>query len=58
MREHYDLEKFAFQLNAATMFHQCTNTQKYNYLKFALIFLLSGIVSTALIGFILLIIAK
>jgi hypothetical protein len=56
--EHYDLGKFALQLNEATMFHQRTNTRKYNYLKFALIFLLSGIVSTALIGFILLIIAR
>ena len=56
--EHYNLEKFALQLNDATVFHQRTNNQKYSYLKLALLFLIIGILSTAAIGFILLVSAK
>lgn len=52
--EHYNLEKFALQLNDATVFHQRTNNQKYSYLKLALLFLIIGILSTAAIGFVLL----
>ena len=50
----YNLEKVAMQLSQAIDTHQQTNNSKYGYLKFGLIFLLIGIIATAIGGFILL----
>lgn len=50
----YNLEKVAMQLCRATELHQNTNKWKYIYLKIGLIFLMIGIVATAIGGFVLL----
>jgi hypothetical protein len=50
----YNLEKFAIQLSKATQLHQLTNRSKYQYLRFAMLSLMVGIVATLLGGFCLL----
>src|SRR5712692_10068232 len=52
--DYYEPKYFALQLGWATEIHQKTNDQKYDYLRIALIFLLFGIVATAIGGLVLL----
>lgn len=51
----YCLEKIAMQFMYATGLHQDTNDEKYRYLSAGFIFLLIGIIATAIAGFILLV---
>jgi hypothetical protein len=49
----YNPKMFARQLVQATTFHQKTNDRKYNYLVFALVSLMTGIIFTAVGGVLL-----
>ncbi len=49
----YEVRFFALQLSNATLYHQRTNSRKYSYLRLAMVFLLIGIVTTSIGGFIL-----
>lgn len=56
--EKYELNMIAGQLVTANWHHQKTNDRKYKLLKYALVFLIIGIIFTALVGFTLLWVAK